>query len=268
MIFFVVDDEELQLKTAKRLLNKLEPDATIETFSIPNDVLKTIKKRELIPDVVFCDIEMPEMSGIKLAMKIRKMAPDTRIIFVTSHSEYAVDAFKVRANGYLLKPITMRDLRKELENIPDLHKPDKNKLEVKCFGHFEVFYNERPLAFQRKQTKEMLAFLVDREGALCTSEEIAFALWEDDTDTVATGQRVRNLISDLRSTLGEIGMEDALIRDHRQIAIKKDMLDCDYYRMLDGDATAINSFNGDYMIDYSWAEYTAGSLTSFVDDEE
>ena len=268
MIFFVVDDEELQLKASKRILGKLEPEATIKTFVNPNDALKTIKKGELIPDVVFSDIEMPEMNGIKLAMKIKKMVPDTRIIFITSYSEYAVDAFKVKAQGYLLKPVSMKDARRELESIPDLHKPDKDKIEVKCFGHFEAFYNGEPLIFQRKQTKEMLAFLVDREGALCTSEEIAFALWEDDTDTVATGQRVRNLISDLKNTLSNIGMEDALIRDHRQVAIKKDMLDCDYYRMLDGDAAAINSFRGDYMIDYSWAEYTAGSLTSYIEDEE
>ena len=68
------------------------------------------------------------------------------------------------------------------------------------------------------------------------------------------------MLSDLRKTLGSIGMESLLIREHRQVAIRRDMVDCDYYRMLDGDVDALNSFNGDYMKQYSWAEMTAGEL--------
>ncbi len=120
-----------------------------------------------------------------------------------------------------MKPVAAKELRAELDNIPELQKLDEGKLQVKCFGHFEVFYKDKPLAFQRKQTKELFAYLVDREGGLCTSDEIGGVLWEDE----------------------------------------KDLLDCDYYRMLEGDVAAINSFKGDYMIDYSWAEYTAGKLT-------
>ena len=60
-------------------------------------------------------------------------------------------------------------------------------------------------------------------------------------------------------------MDDVLIRDHRQVAINKELIDCDYYRMLGGDMAAINTFKGDYMVDYSWAEYTAARLT-FVDE--
>lgn len=261
MIIFAIDDEEKQLASAKRILTKVEPEATIETFTNTRDLLNTIKKDGIIPDVVFSDIEMPEMSGIKLAAKIKKLAPEARIIFVTAYAQYAVDAFKVRAQGYLLKPTTAKAVREELDRIPELHKAESGKLEVKCFGHFEVFYEGKPLAFQRRQTKELLAFLIDREGALCTSEEIGFALWEDDTDIQAVGQRIRNHISDLRNTLIEINMEEALIRDHRQVAIRKDMVDCDYYRFLEGDISAIDSFRGEYMTDYSWAEYTAARLT-------
>lgn len=57
-----------------------------------------------------------------------------------------------------------------------------------------------------------------------------------------------------------IGLEEALQREHRQTAIRRDMVDCDYYRMLDGDVSALNAFNGQYMIDYSRAELTSGKL--------
>ena len=261
MIIFSIDDEEAILRSGRRILEKVAPDATIYSFTNGKDVLNAIKKDGIIPDIAFTDIEMPGMTGLQLATKMKALVPDVRIVFVTAFSDYAVNAFKVRAQGYVVKPASVKDIREEIERVPNVYKPDPNKIQAQCFGHFEVFYKGEPLVFQRRQTKELLAFLIDREGVLCTSDEIGFALWEEDTDMAAVGQRVRNLISDLRSTLSEIGMEDALIRDHRQVAIKKDMFDCDYYRLLEGDADAVNSFKGEYMVDYSWAEYTTGKLT-------
>ena len=55
-------------------------------------------------------------------------------------------------------------------------------------------------------------------------------------------------------------MDALLIREHRDLAIKRDMVDCDYYRMLDGDMDALNSYRGEYMTEYSWAELTNANL--------
>lgn len=54
--------------------------------------------------------------------------------------------------------------------------------------------------------------------------------------------------------------EDNLIRERRQLAVRRDMVDCDYYRMLEGDVEAINAYGGVYMAEYSWAELTTGRL--------
>ena len=116
------------------------------------------------------------------------------------------------------------------------------------------------MVFQRKQSKELLAFLIDREGRACTSDEIAAALWENEEDIKTASSRIRRILHDLRTTLREIGMEDLLIRQRRQLAVRREMLDCDYYRMLAGDMEAINAFGGTYMIEYSWAELTTGRL--------
>lgn len=128
------------------------------------------------------------------------------------------------------------------------------KLVIKCFGHFDVYWKDKPLIFARKQSKELLAYLIDREGAACTPGEIALALWQEGGDTKTEQNRIRVLISDLRNTLKEIGMENVLIREHREIAIRRDLVDCDYYRMLDGDMDAANEYRGEYMLQYSWAE--------------
>ena len=64
----------------------------------------------------------------------------------------------------------------------------------------------------------------------------------------------------MKSTLDQIGMGDALIKRRGSLAIRTGCLDCDYYRMLEGDMLAVNAFRGEYMVEYSWAELTAGRL--------
>ena len=222
------------------------PDAEIRSFSLGADLLSAIETEGLKPDVVFTDIEMPGISGLELAVRVKSLCPDTRIVFVTGYSQYAVEAFRLRAHGYVMKPLTP-------ERVPD-------RLQIRCFGRFEVFFRGEPVLFSRKQSKELFAVLVNNVGAACTAEEIAAALWEDEEDLTAAKGRIRLLLSDLRATLRAIGMEKVLIRERRQLAVRRELLDCDYYRLLDNDPEAINAFRGEYMTQYSWAELTAGTL--------
>ena len=205
------------------------------------------------------------------AGRIMDLCPEAKIIFVTAYSQYAIDAFRLHVHGYILKPITAERVREELdylikENTPEQEPAQEEEqtrelLKVQCFGYFEVFWKGEPLMFGRRQTKELLAYLIDRKGATCTSEEIATALWEDEDNLKHLKARIRILISDLRQTLAKIGMEDIILRRSGQIAIRRDAVDCDYYHMLDGDMEAVNAYRGEYMKQYSWAEITAGQLT-------
>ena len=55
-------------------------------------------------------------------------------------------------------------------------------------------------------------------------------------------------------------MEDVLIRHRASLAVNRALLDCDFYRMQDGDTDAVNAFKGEFMVQYSWAEMNAGML--------
>ena len=261
MRIFAVDDEPDVLETLHEAIAQAVPGAEILDFRRGQAALDAAREQGVSPDVVFTDIRMPDMNGLQLAAAIKKAAPDARIVFVTAYSQYALEAWKSRVSGYLMKPVTAQDIRDTLEHLRLSAPPvPQDKLRVQCFGHFEVFYQGRPLIFTRKQSKELFAFLIDREGAACTAEEIAAALWENESDMKAAGERIRKIISDLKATLKEIGMEDVLIREKRQVAVRRDLIDCDYYRMLEGDMAAVNAYLGQYMADYSWAEITAGRL--------
>ena len=260
MMIFAIDDEPKALRVLCRCVEAAAPGAGLRAFDSAFAALDVIRFGSLFPDIVFSDIEMPGLSGLEFAVALKKASPDTRVVFVTAFSQYALDAFQVRAQGYIMKPLTTALVRRELDELPAEPKPAPNRLRVQCFGYFEVFWRGEPLRFARRRTKEFLAYLVDRRGAFCAMEDVISALWGDVDDMKNAKHRVRNYISDLRETLKEIDMEDVLIRRTNNIAIRTELLDCDYYRMLEGDMAAVNAFRGEYMTNYSWAEITAGNL--------
>jgi two-component SAPR family response regulator len=260
MLIFAVDHEPTMLRDSGRAIRKAAPEAEVMCFELAADALAAIRDRGLSPDIVFSDIEMPGASGLEFAVALKTASPDTRVVFVTAFSQYALDAFRVRAQGYIMKPLTPELVREELNELPAAPKQQANRLRVQCFGSFEVFWQGEPLKFARRQTKELLAYLIDRKGAACTSEELVSALWGDSSGRKDAKHGIRNLVCDLRETFKQIGMEDVLIRRGAHIAIRPELLDCDYYRMLAGDMAAVNAFRGEYMSNYSWAELTAGTL--------
>lgn len=262
LLILAIDDEPKMLRLLYRAITEAAPDALVRDFALGSAALTAVVEEHLLPDIVFTDIQMPGPDGLELAVKLKELVPETRIVFVTGYDDYAVEAWRLHASGYVMKPVDAERIREELESAVGYMPGASEKLQVQCFGHFEVFWKGEPLTFSRTKTKELLAFLVDRRGTSCRTEEAACTLFEnaDPEDLKRAKQNLRNLVSDLRSTLLRIGMEDVLIRKGNTMAIRPEKLDCDYYRMLEGDMAAVNAFRGLYMEQYSWAEITKGSL--------
>ena len=280
MRIFVLDDEPIALRVSKKIVQEVMPDSQITGFGNADQVFTYVEETGMKPDVVFSDIEMPGMSGLEFAVHFKNKCPNAVIIFVTAYSQYALEAFRLHVHGYILKPLTADRVKEELEHAleekkreqpeqedlapdSDLKQRQKNlqdQLKVQCFGDFEVYWKNMPLIFGRRQTKELLAFLVDRRGAACTPEEIARVLWTNGDDPAGLSGQVRILLKDLKRVLDTIGREDIVISRGGKISIRKDAIDCDYYRMLRGDMDAVNSYEGEYMTQYSWAEITEGKL--------
>ena len=90
-------------------------DYGVTAFSSGNDLLQSFKNKPY--DLVFLDIEMPEIDGITLARQLRSVSSDVPIIFLTSHLEYALEGYEVRALRYLTKPINPKKLQEVLTYI-------------------------------------------------------------------------------------------------------------------------------------------------------
>jgi len=262
MIILAVDDEEMGLKALVSAIKKAEPDADVVSFSNPKEALAFVESNEVY--AAFLDIFMPGMMGTVLGRKIKIAKPSVHVIFATGFDSYMGEAFAMHANGYVLKPITAKKIKTELDNINDLRKnlqeatkAEKKKVRFQCFGNFEVFFEDKPIRFKYDKTKEILAYMVCKRGALCDNAEIILNVWDDDQNH---DSYFRGLKKDMVDCLRELGIEDILISQKGKAGINVEKVSCDYYEFLAGEPAAVNYYRGEFMSQYSWGELTNAEL--------
>lgn len=110
----IIDDEERGQRVLKNLITTFFSDLDIVAIcsNVPDAVLKI---NQLEPDAVFCDIEMPQYSGLELLSFFKEV--NFELIFATGHSEYAIQAFEMSAIDYLLKPIELDKLELAINKL-------------------------------------------------------------------------------------------------------------------------------------------------------
>ncbi len=260
MITISVDDQIQVAEEIIDMMGEIDPSGEHTPFGDPHDALEYIE--DVKPDVCWLDIEMPGMSGLELSMEIKKVSPLTNIIFVTGHEKFAYQSYQLHPSGFILKPVTKAALERELANLRNPVEMKRNGLiKAQTFGNFEVFDQEdNPVKFKRSRSKELLAYLIDRRGAMCTLGELVGILFEDREGDKALKNQVRVFVYSLKDDLKRIGAEKVLVKGWNAYGIDTSLIDCDYFNFLEGDNAAVNSFMGEYMIQYSWAEMTMGEL--------
>lgn len=168
-------------------------------------------------------------------------------------------AWDLHVSGYLLKPVEEDELRDTLSNLHFQFEYEADKLQVHCFGEFSVQFNGQPVKFGRRRSLELLAYLIDARGNPVSSRELRESLWEDIPDE-KNGAYLRQLYHDIRKTLKEVGCEDVVTHTYDMYGVDCSKVSCDYYKFLQKDMSAVNSFRGEYMSQFSWADMTLGSL--------
>ncbi|WP_231426440.1 LytTR family DNA-binding domain-containing protein [Pedobacter sp. Leaf250] len=126
----IVDDEQHASKLLETYISSIPTLELVSIYSDPIKALAGITKKDNI-DIAFLDIEMPDLSGIDLAASIKSKIGS--IIFTTAYKDYAVDAFDLRANHFLVKPIRQAKFVKAVmdiidDDLPRLEKIDKDFL--------------------------------------------------------------------------------------------------------------------------------------------
>lgn len=112
----IVDDEIHARELLEEMLKDVDPE--MEVLATCDDLPSAVKAiNKYKPQIVFLDIEMPGQSGLELLEYFNEDEINFEIVFTTGYSEYAIEAFKLSAADYLLKPLDVNSLRKTLNRI-------------------------------------------------------------------------------------------------------------------------------------------------------
>ena len=250
MNVLLVDDELPALRELGDAVAAVLPAGEIHSFSKASEAMEYAETTSI--DIAFLDINMRFMDGITMAKKLLETYPACNIIFCTGYTEYALDALDTYCSGYLLKPISPEKVQTALEHLRHPLPEKKHRVELRCFGNFDVLCDGKPVAFKYKKTREMLAYLTDRNGAEATSREIMAAIFEENKTSYFSNIRL-----DLLDTFAALGVPEIISVAYGRMRIVREQVDCDYFDYLDGKNRA---FRGEYMSQYSFAEETCGAL--------
>lgn len=220
----IVEDEKPILELMKVVVGRNAHCRIIGAFNNPLEALE--KLPELKPDIAFLDVEMPKLSGIELAQRLNECCEGTRIVFTTAYKEYALEAFRVCAFDYILKPvmttaidrITTR-LLKEADRTAVSNEPAPSppvlQASIRCLGGFEVRSPKGELVrWPTRKTEELFAYLLCWPGQDISKWKLMDLLWPDMNEERAI-HNLHNTVYRLKKLIKEqdIGMDVAKTGD-------------------------------------------------------
>ncbi len=251
MRIIYVDDEKPAIDNFRLTVDGFFEISELNTFQSGEEALKFVENNAI--DAAFLDIEMPGIHGLELAKRLKTIDSDIRIILVTAFGSYAMDAWGVDATGYLLKPYTAEDIKKELYKCAYKRLPS-HRVEIKTIPSLSVTVDGAPLYISGGKLREMFALLADRGERGFTASEAAACLWPDRPYDGKTQSLCRMTWKRLTSALESAGIGNVIATSDNHRFLKVDEVDCDLYRILSGDKQAAKSYCGAYLQEYEWAE--------------
>jgi two-component system, LytTR family, response regulator len=205
----VVDDEERARRRLVRLLGAWPSLRVVAVAGSGAEGVEAIDR--LAPDVVFLDVQMPDLDGFALLRALRR--PPRYVIFTTAYDRYALDAFAVGAVDYLLKPFGERELSRAVARA----------LELSAAERFCEGYERLLRAIERPDYLESIPVTYLRDIVLLPAAEIA--CFEADKELVAIRSSGKTYFTDLTLTELEQRLDPKrFFRAHRRAIINLDRL--------------------------------------------
>src|SRR2546423_13185201 len=127
MTCIIVDDNQLARMAMKKLVEQVNDLTLIAECENAMDAYNIVRKKKA--DLLLLDIEMPGMSGLELTKNLGAHGPF--IIFTTSKSNYAVDAFELNVIDYLIKPVEPGRFLKAIDKIREAIESNHEEIEIK-----------------------------------------------------------------------------------------------------------------------------------------
>lgn len=221
----IIDEDDKAIDELCYFLKNYEIEIT-GTYLSPVEALNRIMVDK--PDIVFTDIDMPEMSGIDMAIKIQSLLYDVIIIFVTAHSQFAVEAFRAHPLDYVLKPInttifenTMMYVVRQYDLIRLKQKKtlQKSKYSITCFGKLEIRNEKKEvMKFATQKSKDMFAYILCNADKITYRDEIIDLLFSSNDPANALNNYYVTLCR-LRNSLAKFGFDSKIFQIRKNCSL-------------------------------------------------
>jgi two-component system, LytTR family, response regulator len=204
----IVDDETLAREGIRMVLEK-DPDISfVHEAKDGKQALQSLRAHK--PDVVFMDVQMPEMSGFE-ALQNANMARLPVVVFVTAYDKYAIEAFEVQAVDYILKPYTLARLGRAIERAKFLVMSEHSRLDARVLAVLR----------QIAQGSEYITRLAVKSGDSTTFLEVGTVDWISAAENYVElhSGKTRHLIQVTMSRLASRLNPATFVRIHRSLIV-------------------------------------------------
>jgi two-component SAPR family response regulator len=269
MNILFIDDEPIAVKQFEARIKSCTGFEEVHTFSRVADILQFVETKLVNTNdsyAAFLDIEMPHLKGTELAVKLREMIPDIQICFITAYENFALDAYKIDAIGYLTKPYSTEQLQHEIDKLADAVQTAKSKSREQKKSHttkghtvyfktmpfFEIYIDDKIVTSCTAKPKELFALLVSRNGAEVTRDMAIGCLWPDRENNETTGSLFRMTMMRLKQFLIEKDIEDILVSSKISHSLNVDLYDSDIKNAVENH---VLDKKEPFLTEYSWASF-------------
>lgn len=279
MRIILIDDELLPLVRLRKLLL----NSNIKEIEIIGEYMNSLEAYEMIqilrPDVIFLDIEMPDLNGLTLGGKIQEVLPNTEIVFVTGYDQYAIDAFNIHAIDYIMKPVQKERLQKTLQRLQRLRGEKsamvKHSTSIEFFGGIQVVSADgqvEKMKWRTAKAKELFAYMMYHHNEVIFRDTLLDLLWPEAEIAKATKQLYTTIYT-IRQTLKKYGLDSIsissplfdsgykLTMNHVRIDVEEwvsqlKALQPIHFHTLEAHERVFQAYKGKYLgeQDYIWAE--------------
>ena len=165
MNLIYVDDEQRALDNFRLTVENMHGVDSLQLFKTGQEALEWAKTHQV--DAAFLDMQMDAMHGLEVARALHKLDEDICVVFVTAYSQFALEAFAADAVGYIMKPYTREEVRKELKKAARYTPAAEQNVVIKTIPTFSIRVDGKELRMPNTKCKEMLALLLEKTDSIC-----------------------------------------------------------------------------------------------------